>query len=489
MPAQSISYQKLGRHRGTNRLWIEGRKLERAGIEPGQRFSVTWDPEVGKIHLDFTVGDAGDRVVSRRSRNGKELPIVDINASAIEQALGEGIERAKVTIAPGSITVEVHPHDAAARERIERLTSRIARGEPLQTGSLAHGAGILDHAIHTGLEDRGIEARLAFAVEIDADILDAAATNNPIWDADTIQIQGGMQEAEASKLPKIDILVAGLPCTGASKAGKAKNHNDLTEEHPEAGALFVAFLRVVECTNPSMVVLENVVDYGHSASAAVIRAAFATWGYRVHETILEGNAMGALEDRKRLCMVAVSPQLAIDLEHLVPTRDKEATLGEILEDIDPESDLWKEYSYLVEKAVRDAAKGSNFKPNIVGPDATKVGAIGAGYSKVRQTEVKVRHPSDPKLMRLLTPAEHAAVKTVPAALIDNLGWTLAHTVLGNSVTWAAWRAVGRHLGEAAANAVPVDLEPFTIEGKALPEAVEKIEYAFDERAPDQRVMF
>jgi len=485
--AKSISYQKLGRHRGSTRLWIEGRKLERAGIVPGQRFTMTWNQETGCVHLDFTAGDKGDRTVSKRMRGGREMPIVDISANSLEEALGEGIERAKITISPGSITVEIHPHDQASKERIQRLSERVASGEPLLTGSLAHGAGILDHAIHTGLEDQGVAARLAFAVEIDADILDAAASNNPIWDADTLQIQGGMQEAEAASLPKVDILVAGLPCTGASKAGKAKNHNPLTEDHPEAGALFVAFLRVVECTNPSVVILENVVDYAHSASAAVIRAAFTTWGYEVHETVLEGNAFGALEDRKRLCMVAVSPQLEIDLANLVPTRNKEETLGEILEDIDPESDLWKEYKYLVEKAIKDATKGSNFKPNVVGPEATKIGAIGAGYSKVRQTEAKVRHPSDPKKMRLLTPKEHAAVKTVPANLVENLGWTLAHTVLGNSVTWAAWRSVGRLLGDAANNLA--EFESFTVDASALPEAVERIEFAFDERTPDQMKMF
>lgn len=470
MPATSVAYTKIGAHRGRKRLWLEGRKLERAGIEPGRRFSVSWDPKTHLVSLDFSVAD-GDRVVSRRSRNGKDLPIIDISADAIEDALGEGIERAKVTIANDRITVEVHPDDVAAKERIERLVDRISKGEPVMTGSLAHGGGILDHAIHTGFKDTGIEARLAFAVEIDEVVLDAAATNNPIWDENTLLIQGGMQEVDVHKLPEIDILVAGLPCTGASKAGKAKNHNALTEDHEHAGALFVAFLRVVEACNPSIVIIENVPDYAHSASASVIRNVLDTWGYTVHETILEGNDFGALEDRRRLCFVAVAPQLGVRLDELVPTRTKEATLGEILEEISPDSDLWQSYAYLTEKAERDAARGSNFKPNVVGPEVTSVGAIGAGYSKIRQTEVKVKHPFEPSLKRLLTPKEHAAVKTVPYELVEGLGWTLAHSILGNSVTWAAWRAVGRHLAAKAlahVNEVRPPVDVIVVEGRDLP---------------------
>lgn len=485
----AVAYTKIGAHRGRKRLWLEGRKLERAGIEPGRRFSVTWDPANRTVYLNFV--QDGDRVVSQRKRGEKQLPIIDVSADAIEDALGEGINRAKVTIAPDCISVEVHPDDAAAQERLSRLVTRIANREPLQTGSLAHGGGILDHAIHTGLADQGIEARLAFAVEIDEDILDAAATNNPIWDENTIQIQGGMQEVDLPSLPQVDVLVAGLPCTGASKSGKAKNHNALTEEHPSAGALFVSFLRIVQKTNPSVVILENVTDYAVSASAAVIRAALNSWGYVVHETVLEGSHFGALEDRRRLCMVAVNPELEILLENLKATRTKEATLGEVLEEISPDSELWKSYTYLVDKAERDAAKGNNFKLNVVTADSTKVGALGAGYSKARQTEPKLAHPTDPKLMRQLTPHEHAAVKTVPAELISNLGWTLAHTILGNSVTWAAWRSVGQHLGSAAmkhvCEASGMSLE--ALSSADLAQVAERIEYALDELQPDQFRMF
>lgn len=448
---KALVYPKLGDRRGGKRLWLEGRKLERAGIEPGMRYTVVWDRETHTVLLDFTASE-GDRKVSRRKRNGREMPVIDIGSSELEEALGAGLQRAKVTIGGSKIVVEVHPDDEAARERLDRLVAKVRAGEPLQTGSLAHGGGILDHAIHAGLKDEGIEAKLAFAVEIEDPIIEAAARNNSVWDEDTLLIQAGMEEVVTEDLPQVDILVAGIPCTGASKAGKAKNHNKETEHHEKAGILFVSFLQIVQKTNPGIVVLENVTDYAHSVSAHVIRTTLETWGYKVHETVMDGNDMGALEDRRRLCMVGISPAITFALEKLVPVRVKEEKLADILEDIGPDSELWRPFAHLVAKMQRDIEKGNNFRLNVVTPDAEKIGTLGAGYHKIRPTEAKLAHPTDPSRIRQLTPAEHAAAKTVPPELVKDLTWTLAHTILGNSVTHAAWRSLGRLIAGSVKNA-------------------------------------
>ncbi|MGY3582360.1 DNA (cytosine-5)-methyltransferase 1 [Bradyrhizobium sp. USDA 4341] len=454
--APVYAYPKLGDRRGGKRLWLEGRKLERVGIEPGMQYSVIWDRESRTVTLDFTAQE-GDRKVSRRSRGGREMPIIDIGSSDLEEALGSGLERAKVTINSSKIVVQVHPDDEAARERLDRLVAKVRAGEPLATGSLAHGGGILDHAVHAGLKDVGIEAKLAFAVEIDDQVLEAAARNNPIWDEDTLQIHAGMEEVETEVLPKVDILIAGIPCTGASKAGKAKNHNKETEFHDKAGVLFVPFLQIVKKVGPSVVVLENVTDYAHSVGAHVIRKTLETWGYELHETVLEGNAMGVLESRRRLCLVGISPEIGLALDRIVPIREKEKSLSEILENIGPNSDLWRPYGNLLRKAAADLEKGRNFKLNLVTGAAEAIGTLGAGYSKVRNTEAKLVHPSDSTLMRQLTPVEHARAKGAPPELIRDLPATLAHTILGNSVSHAAWQAFGRLLGKSIQDAAGVSV--------------------------------
>lgn len=444
-PATSYSYVKIAEHRGKRRLWLEGRKLARAGFEPGQKFRLTWDPEINKVILTFD--EDGNHRVSRKERNGKEIPIIDVLGNQLDDLFGEGLERAKVTVKRGQISVEVHPDDAATKERFDRLITAVKNGEPISTGALAHGGGVIDHAIHTGLHDLGISSRLAFAVEMDPDTLDASATLNPVWDENSIMIEAPMQEVDLRDIPKVDILIAGLPCVGASISGKSKNKITAAEEHPTAGALFVSFLQVVKHSNPGLICLENVKQYANEISATVIRATLKTWGYDIYETTFSGNEMGALEDRTRWCMIAVTKQLAIDLKKLLPIRDKEKSLGEILQNVDPDSDLWKNIGYLIAKQERDRAAGKGFNLNWVDENSTRVGTIGAGYAKNRSTEPRIAHPTKPDWSRLLTPEEHAAVKTIPRELVANLNSTLAHKILGNSCIWTAFRAVGRLAGQ------------------------------------------
>ncbi len=74
--ATTVIYTTLGERKGTKRLWLEGRRLARAGISPGQQFELKSlvrenGPHRG-ITLRFT--PAGDRKVSRRKRGDQELP-------------------------------------------------------------------------------------------------------------------------------------------------------------------------------------------------------------------------------------------------------------------------------------------------------------------------------------------------------------------------------------------------------------------------------
>lgn len=125
---------------------------------------------------------------------------------------------------------------------------------------------MLDQALHTGLESAGVPATLAFANEFDGAYLDASLQNNPVRTPESIAIEGPMQDIEWRKLPAIDLLVVGLPCTGASKSGRSKIHLKSAEKHETAGALFVAILAAIQTLTPSMIVLENVPEYGETVN-------------------------------------------------------------------------------------------------------------------------------------------------------------------------------------------------------------------------------
>ncbi len=438
-----IQFSRVGHHRGTRRLWFEGRRLARARFLPGLSFEIR---ESGSM-LEIVLEEAGDRVVSSRKRRGDTLPIIDINGGAVERTLGD-CERIVATFEKGRIVIAVHPADRDARERLNRLIRRVVQHQPLSFGSLAHGAGILDHALHSGLRDRGFSSELTFAVEKDPHVLEVALANNPIWSDEALAIEGRVEDVDPAILPRIDILAAGLPCTGASVAGRAKNAIATAEEHETAGPLFHYFLGIVKACQPAVVVLENVPPYRTTAGMTVIRAVMDDLGYDLHETILDGNEMGALEMRRRFCAVAVTRGVPFDFSKLAPVRGKEQSIAEIIDRDDPRSRAFRSMDGLRAKEKRDRERGQNFKMQIVDEDSAFCTALGAHYYKVRSTEPKLSDPGGSENLRQFTPIEHARLKTVPEPFIRDISDTLAHRVLGQGVIHAAFVAVGRLIGDS-----------------------------------------
>lgn len=447
----TVVYTKLGKHKGKKRLWLEGERLARAGVEPGQRFELSVVERSGKagkgVLLRFA--STGSRKVSRRLRGGQELPVIDVLAGDLIRAFGD-VDRVRVVIRPGSIEVTVHHQERATAERTIRLLDRLQEAAPLLMGSIAHGGGVLDHALHHGLERAGIPVELAFANEVEGDYLEASIANNPIWNDRAIAIEAPMQDVEWRKLPAVDILAAGLPCTGASLSGRAKNRLARAEEHETAGPLFVAFIAAIQVLRPSVVVLENVPQYGATASMTVIRSVLRSLDYELHETVLDGHQLGALERRNRYCLVATNRELPFSFEGLQAIKEREPRVADVLDDVPLEDPRWRDYSYLAAKETRDRASGKGFRRQLLDGSEDGLGTIGRGYAKARSTEPFIRHPSEPGKSRLLTPAEHARVKGVPESLIARLSATRAHEILGQSVTHSAFEAVGMRLGQALA---------------------------------------
>lgn len=67
----------------------------------------------------------------------------------------------------------------------------------------------------------------------------------------------------------------------------------------------------------------------------------------------------------------------------------------------------------------------------------------AGKLPIRSTEPKIAHPTNPELMRQLTPIEHCRCKGVSEKLIEGFCATTAHELLGQSVLYEPFRAVGK----------------------------------------------
>ena len=444
-----LAYVSLGDHRGHRRLWLEGRHLEDAGFTPATRYVAVLDAAAGRLRL--VRSHEGDRMVSQRQRDGEGArPIIDIANAFLDRVLGDR-RRARVAFKDGEIEITVHHLDRRAEIRSAKL-SRLHEGGEVRTGGICVGVGVLDAAVHDGLKNAGLSVRSAFAVEMDPRYQGAMLANNRRMDG-TCSVLGNLDEVEPEILPECDVLLAGIPCTAASLAGRAKKGAGTPERDEDVGHLIVAFLDLVKAAMPVAVLLENVVPYKHTASYHIAKTMLGRLGYRLHEAELDGVAFGAMERRKRLCLLAVDPALPEDFMDRVsyegPTTK---TMAEVLEDVPEDDERWKDISYLMAKETRDLADGHNFRRQLVSPEDTSVGVVGRQYWKWRSTEPMVPHPHKPNFARLLSPREHAAVKGADAGLVANLPWTTAHEVLGQGVIPAAFRAIGAALGGAMMSA-------------------------------------
>ncbi len=389
----------------------------------------------------------GKYAVSRRLRKTHESPVVDITARAIEDVF-DGVEQVRVVIKAGLLLITAHLQYAKSSKREARLSARVAALRPLNVCSLFHGGGVLDKALHAGFAKAGLSTVTRIAVELEAAYLDASLRNNPeIWDPDSIVIEGAIESVCLDRqVPVVDLLVAGIPCTGASRAGRTKNKLKHAESHDSAGALFYSALSFIQRLNPAVVILENVPEYENTASMEVIRSVMTNLGYRTEERVMDGSEFGSLEKRKRLCVLGLSKRIASSFSlNEVRGTPLVARIETILEKVPYCSGRWRSFDYLDKKEKRDIQAGKGFRRQLLDGSEYCCGVIGRHYAKCRSTEPFMQHP-DKNLSRLLTPVEHARVKGIPEVVIKDLSDTTAHQILGQSVIFPIFESLGHQLG-------------------------------------------
>jgi DNA (cytosine-5)-methyltransferase 1 len=447
MTMRGYYIKNIGANRGRPRVWLQGLDVSTAGLKAGDTYSVS--VKGGSIVL--RADPNGDRVVSLKSKNDKQLPVIDLNSAEL-LGLFEGMDAIRMVHREGEIYLSPIPTELRKKDRLRRLALKLQSGQPLSMGSLSHGGGVLTHAIHTGLQDAGVATELTFANEIRADLIEHAARNNSTWTQRTIPIAAPMQEfafdpRAMNNLPQVEILEAGLPCSGASKSGRARRGTAMAEEHPEVGHLVVAALMIIGRANPAIFVLENVVPYASTASAAILRNQLRDLGYATHETVLSGADFGANDSRTRWCMVAATQGLHFSWDMLQIPNSEVLPLHTKLDDIGPDDPAWSRMQGLKDKQERDTAAGKNFKMKVYGADATNINTLTKGYMKVRTTDPKLAHPTDPELLRQFTAYEHARFKQVPPELIAGLSSTIAHELLGQGINYTPFKAAGAAIAQ------------------------------------------
>jgi len=444
----TIVNTKLGETKGLKRVWLQGEKLAREGYKPGDRLNV----RVVEESLVVESCPTGKYTVSRKKKHlGLYQPVIDLTAAELTQ-LFQGVEKLRVAIKRGTICISAHHQQARINEREEKLINKLQKNGALDVVSLFHGGGILDRSLHDGYQRAGIKTRLAMVSEINKTYLDCSMRNNKaIWDEHTIAIEGPLQDVDLRGVNwTASMVVAGLPCLGASKSGRSKGKLQYAESHPEAGALFFNTLEVIKTFNPAMLWLEQVPEYLNTASWQVVKSVLGSLGYRLEVTVMDGFEMGALEKRRRMVCLGVSQGLVtgFDINKIKPIRKREACIGSILEDISGDSPQWKPFKYLADKSVRDEKDKKGFRRQMLTPMSTHCGTIGRLYSKFRSTEPFVLHPTDKNKSRIFTSNEHARVKTIDPELVADESETNANEILGQSVIKCVFEAASAAHGES-----------------------------------------
>jgi DNA (cytosine-5)-methyltransferase 1 len=438
--------------RSVSRVWLEGEKLFHGGLEIGMRFMMNPSKDLHRVELRPAPDDYAGKTftVSKRTRNGRTYPLIEIRDAILAEIFEIG-SKIRIAIQKGRLVLTRSQVAMRVAERVKRFNDKMKSGEPLSTLSCFHGGGVLDKALHKGLANAGVSSYVKLAVEMESEYIDSSLRNNPeLWREDSTVVTGDIRELNVmgASIPQCDLAWGGVPCSGASKSGASKLQLSCAEEHEGAGSMFYYFLDLVRAMNPAICLIENVKEYLNTASMTVIRQVLTALGYELSIKVVSGFEMGSLEKRDRMCLVATTPGacLPVDFDQLKPIREREAQLSDVLEDVPESSESWKPYSYLADKEVRDKKAGKGFARQLLTGEEDGCGVIGRGYAKARSTEPFIVAKHNPALSRLLTVREHARVKTIPESMVEGLSDTKAHEVLGQSVIFTVFEAVGELIG-------------------------------------------
>ena len=441
--------KNLGVKRGAPYFYLDGAQAVRAGFSPGQKFDLVIEDQ--KIVL--SANNDGSRTVSSKKKGDQSYPVIDINSKELLK-LFDGMSAIRVVVQPDRIYLLPLASEIKKKERLARITDTLTNNKPIKMGSLSSGGGLLSHALHTGLQNAGFEVDLSFANDIREDLLTHAMQHNDVWSDDTMALAMPMQELAQddflmSKLPLIDILELGIPCSGASKAGASKLGLTKMEDHPDVGHLVFSALVILNKVQPLLTLIENVPEYEKTASASILRKQLRDMGYTTHEAILSGKDFGCLENRLRWCMVASTKGLDFTFDKIAPTVTIVKKLGDVLDKTIADDDpRYRAVQYLKDKQDRDAEKGNSFSMQVITEESTSVPTLRKGYQKGGSTDPRLLSKIDANLSRLLTGAEHARIKEVPEHLIKDLSDTIAHQLLGQGIVYQPFVAVGERIAES-----------------------------------------
>lgn len=415
----------LGEHRGNKRVWIESKKISETSLSNTMRYEPVYDMEAKKIILKK--GDS-HKITHRKKSN---RPLIDINNSKVSEIF-ESNKRIIVKLFNDKIEISPSHEDTEQ----QRASNKNNSYNPTFIEAFAGGGTLV-----RSLRDAGLKP--VAAIELEDAYLENLEANNK--DEDLFTYCGDLSRLDIGLLPDADIVSGGIPCEGYSKSQLSKSKK---ESHP-TGSLGFFFLKIIDHIRPSVVLIEEVPDFGNSAMAAMARYVLRGMGYNISETMLLGTDKGSLAKRKRYCMVASMKSKFVFDETKWKTNK---TISDILE-IPLEDRDWLDatnsgtIAYSLKAEIEHKKKGNGFKIGRTSHTDDNAVTITKGYYKGRLTDPILIHPTKKDTFSWFTPRELARINGLPEdyILIDDLPKTRAGEVIGQGVCYQSFNELGKDI--------------------------------------------
>lgn len=236
----------------------------------------------------------------------------------------------------------------------------------------------------------------------------------------------------------IHLLVGGFPCQGFSLSG----NRVVTDER---NSLYIEMLKIVDHIRPEYIVMENVEGLRSMLNGKIEQKIIDDYkkiGYEINVTVLNSADYGVAQTRRRV--IFIGNRIGGINYHPKPFMDEYKTLGEEIGrfmDIpeDPSiNHIFSRHTEEMKKRIMDVKEGMSLYGNY--SDAWKKSPWNKPSCTVKENHGGVN--LHPKLPRVLTPRELAALQSFPDDFIfkGSKKWQLVQ--IGNAVPPLLGRAIG-----------------------------------------------
>lgn len=238
----------------------------------------------------------------------------------------------------------------------------------------------------------------------------------------------------------IHLITGGFPCQGFSMAG----NRVITDPR---NSLYLEMLKIVEHIQPEFVVCENVEGLRTMMNGKIeqkIIEDYRNIGYEMNVTVLNAADYGVAQTRRRV--IFIGNRIGATNYHPAPLVDKEhyKTLGQEIERFmdmpnDPSvNHIITKHSHEMEQRIRECPEGKSLYKGY--SDAWKKSPWDKPSCTVKENHGGVN--IHPKLPRVLTPRELAALQSFPDDFIFKGNKAKQLVQIGNAVPPLLGKAIG-----------------------------------------------